>query len=419
MDIRKTLMLFVTTILIVSVCVGSISALTDSSPVANTNKTTLENVRDYAIGTDDVNYAVDGDHLFSGNLQGWTMVETPADIMVSAVAVDTKTTDTDILYIGAANEMAIYRSTDAGENWTRFVLSADALGMVTEIAVDSIQNLVYIGTDTAGVFRLRDVGSGMTLSGQLLLDERVQEIVVDEIGAGMAFARTDSNLYRAENFGLKWVTVNNLKSLPTALAIAGTEPVVYAGTVDRGLLKSQDGGFTWALANDGLNMVPGSRLQISALTVDPAQSNVLYVASNYLHGSTTAHSTPSVVALSVNEARTWNLLDDGVALEGTIAKLLPVADNTGAVYALTTASRMPQALGSAPTMVATAGTVEVVESTSTAGLMSLLNTTLLAWLVAGIAALALLFAISSDLYKSNKEADNDTDKETVPVQISS
>lgn len=417
MDIRKIIMFFVTMLLIVSVLVGSASAFTNSSPVIN--KMTLENVRDYAIGTGDANYAVDGDHLFAGNLQGWTMIETPNDIMVSAVAVDTKTTDTDILYIGAANEMAIYRSTDAGENWTRYVLSEEALGMVTEIAVDSIQNLVYVGTDTAGVFRLRDVGSDMTLSGQLLLDERVQEIVLDEAGTGMAFARTDNNLYRAENFGLKWVTVNNLKSLPTALAIAGTDPVIYVGTVDRGLLKSQDGGFTWALANDGLNMIPGSRLQISALTVDPAQSHVLYVASNYLYGSTTAHSTPSVVALSVNEARTWNLLDDSMVLEGTIAKLLPVANNTGAVYALTTASRMPQALGSAPAMVAAVDVPELVDSTATTRLMSLLNTTFLAWLVAGIAALALLFAISSDLYKSNKETGNDTDKESVPVHMSS
>lgn len=402
MDLRKLFMIAVTIVLIVSVFAGSANALTQASAVAN--KAALENVRDYAIATDGLDYAVDGDHLFVGNTQGWALVETPNNVMVSAVAVDTQTsmqTDgADTIYIGAANEMAIYRSQDGGQSWTQFELSSDTLGMITEITVDSVQNLVYVGTDTAGIFRLRDVGSSLTLSNQLLLPERVQEIIVDSTGAGMAFARTDNNLYRAENFGLQWVTVNNLKSIPTAMAIAGDDPVVYVGTVDRGLLKSMDDGFTWTLANEGLNVAPGSRLQISALTVDPAQPNVLYVASNYLYGSTTVYNTPSVVALSMNEARTWTALDEATVLDGTIARLLPVAGETGAVYALTTASRAPQALGDAPAMVA--ATVDVTDAVGT-GFTFSLDTVILAWAVAAIAALALLYAVAADLRGTKEE----------------
>jgi len=397
MDFRKLLMFFITVVLTASVLVGSVSALTESS--AADNKTALENVRDYVTGADGVNYAVDGDHLFVGNSEGWARVDTPKNIMVSAVALDANSNN---IYIGAANEMAIFRSTDMGESWDRFLLNTDEIGMITEVAVDSIQNLIYVGTDTAGVFRLRDVGSSLVLSGQLLLDERVQEIVVDDRGAGMAFARTDTSLYRAENFGLRWVTVNTVNSVPTALAIAGDDATVYVGTMDRGLLKSTDGGITWALANDGLGnegqgLIAGSRLQVSALTTDPAQPNVLYVASNYLNGSTTIHSTPSIVALSTNDARTWNMLDAEIAIDGVVAKLLPVANNTGAVYALTTMSRTPQALGSAPAMVATAAVAESTATTGLAGLLRLLNTTILAWIVAAVAGLTLLFAIGWDL----------------------
>lgn len=399
MDLRKFFMIAVTVVLIVSVFAGSANALTEASAAANKNA--LENVRDYAVATDGLNYAVDGDHLFVGNAAGWTLVETPNDVMVSAVAVDTQTGGTDTIYIGAANAMAIYRSLDAGQSWTQFDLGTDTLGMVTEIAVDPVQNLVYVGTDTAGIFRLRDVGSSLTLSNQLLLPERVQEIVIDATGAGMAFARTDNNLYRAENFGLRWATVNNLKSIPTAVAVAGKDGVVYVGTVDRGLLKSIDGGFSWTLANEGLNVAPGSRLQISALTVDPIQSNVLYVASNYLYGSTTVHNTPSVVALSMNEASTWTVLDEATALEGTIARLLPVAGDTGAVYALTTASRAPQALGDAPAIVAN---VDVADTVSATGAAISLNTTVIAWVLAALAALALLYAMASDLRGTKEEA---------------
>src|SRR5690606_19980743 len=132
-------------------------------------------------------------------------------------------TDSSIVYVGAANEMAIYRTLDNGNSWLRIPLADGFVGGVTDIAVDGAQRLLYVGTDTAGLFRLRDVGSSVILSGHLLLDAPVLEVVVDSTGKGMAFARTEWNLYRAENFGLAWVAVNNLQSAPTALAIANTE----------------------------------------------------------------------------------------------------------------------------------------------------------------------------------------------------
>ncbi len=63
----------------------------------------------------------------------------------------------------------------------------------------------------------------MILNSQLLLDEPVRQVVADsyEVATGN-FARTDFALYRAENYGLTWLTVDNLLSSPTALAVANT-----------------------------------------------------------------------------------------------------------------------------------------------------------------------------------------------------
>src|SRR5690606_23408576 len=105
------------------------------------------------------------------------------------------------IYIGAANTLAIYRSTDGGLNWLRVPLTSDYIGGVTDLAVDSTQRIVYVGTDTAGVFRLRDVGSSKVLTGHWLLDEPVLEVAADSSGQGLAFARTQSALYQGENFG--------------------------------------------------------------------------------------------------------------------------------------------------------------------------------------------------------------------------
>ncbi len=104
---------------------------------------------------DGASYAVDAGTLFAGGPGAWREVSTPDEILVSAVAVDN--VRPHVVYIGAANELAIYRSADGGDNWLRVPMN-NTPGGVTDIAVDGVQRIVYAGTDTAGVFRLRDVG---------------------------------------------------------------------------------------------------------------------------------------------------------------------------------------------------------------------------------------------------------------------
>jgi photosystem II stability/assembly factor-like uncharacterized protein len=301
------------------------------------------------------------------------------------------------VYIGAANDMAIFRTMDDGRSWLRIPLTDDRIGGVTDIAVDGVQRIVYVGTDTAGLFRLRDVGSSVILSGHLLLDAPVLEVVADSTGKGMAFARTEWNLYRAENYGLAWVAVGNLQSAPTAVAIANTEPAqVYVGTMDRGLLVSTDGR-EWTTANEGLNFVPGSRLTVNDLAIDPVQPEVMYVATSYLYGTNEVHASPAGVALSTNGAQAWSPINEATNL--AVAELLPVSGLTGGVYALTTDSRTPMALGNAPviTEVAIAGQPVAQPATS--------FTSILAWVIAGLAALALVFAVAMDLRSRRLEAE--------------
>jgi hypothetical protein len=269
------------------------------------------------------------------------------------------------------------------------------VGGVKDIAVEVAQRIFYVGTDSAGLFGLRVVGSSVTLSGHLLLDAQVLEVVADSTGKGMAFARTEWNLYRAENFGLSWVAVNNLQSAPTAVAIANTQPVqVYVGTMDRGLLVSND-GFEWTTANAGLNFVPGSRLMVNDLAIDPAQPEVMYVATSYLYGTTETHVAPAGVALSTNGAEAWSPINEAANL--AVAELLPISGLTGGVYALTADSRTPMALGNAPVI------TEVATASQPVAQPSISLTSVLAWVIAGLAALALIFAVAMDLRSRRPE----------------
>ena len=119
-------------------------------------------------------------------------------------------------------------------------------------------------------------------------------------------------------------------------------PVAYVGTTDMGVIKSVD-GMAWMVANDGLNMAPGTRLQVNALAVDPVQPNVLYAATSYLMGSTTLHQTSNGVQMSANGADEWSNVVRST--QGAVTDLLPVSGKTGAVYALSNMSRTPLALG--------------------------------------------------------------------------
>lgn len=383
MNARRISTIILTLVLLVAVIIGATNLLrVEAKPVV---RPALANVRDYSAAAQGRSYAVDGGALFAGIPNFWTQIKTPADVIVSAVAVDQQ--NPDLVYIGAANEMTIYRSTDAGDSWQRVPLTTEYIGGVTDIAVDSAQRLLYVGTDTAGVFRLRDVGSSMIVGGQLLLEEPVLEVVADSTGKGMAFARTEWNLYRAENLGMTWEIVTDLKSVPTALAIADAEPAkVYVGTMDRGLLVSED-GLTWATANAGLGLIPGSRLQVNDLAVDPKQPEVVYVATSYLYGTSEVHEAPAGVAVSVDGAQAFSPIVEQMNV--AVADLMPVPGMTGAVYALTDQSRTPLALGNAP--VAT----EVALAPAAASGPSF--TALFAWIVAGLAGAALAFSIASDL----------------------
>ncbi|MFO7635316.1 MAG: hypothetical protein R6W76_22420 [Caldilinea sp.] len=386
--IRKIFFITTTTILILAVFAGIVSALDVQQ--ATVVKANLENVRSYAAATQraGLSYAIDGGALFAGRPGEWRKVKLPTGVIAGAVTLDSSRPG--IVYVGADNELAIYRLDSKGGS-LRVPLSAEHVGGVTSLAIDKANRLIFAGTDTAGIFRLRDVGSSLIAGGHTMLNEPVVQIAAESTGAGLVFARTPGALYRGDGMGMSWSEVDNLGSAPTALAIVNHYPAtVYVGTLDRGLLTSQD-GLTWRLANDGLRFVPGSRLTVDAIVADPAQLDVMYVATSYLYGSATVHQSPVGVSQTSDGGATWQML--ATLTDAPVAELLPVPGQAGAVYALTMSSRRPMALGAAPVIVEQAPAVTTVAETS-----SIAWTAAAAWIIAGLAALALIYALATDLF---------------------
>lgn len=379
---EKILIIFITVLLMSAVYTSVVNAVGNSLLI--NAKPNLENVRDYAAPASHTAaaYAVDGGLLYAGQPNHWVQRPTPPNVIVGAVTVDRD--NPRRIYIGAANEMAVYWSEDGGYAWRRVPLTEQYIGGVTDVALNSAQRTLYVATDTAGIFRLRDVGSSMILSGHTYLDQPVLEVVSDQHGAGLAFARTEWRVYRALNNGMQWMVLDSLTSAPTTLAITGDNPAtVYVGTVDRGLLKSQD-GFAWEVVHAGFLQTAGTRLRIDALAVDPVRPTVLYIATSYLFGHTQVHQTPAGVAMSTDNAAHWSQLGSPLAadLAAPIVRLLPVSGVEGAVYALTTLSRAPQPLGNAP---------PIEPSTVASGNPAIVQPVYMGWMSNLLIGLALVF----------------------------
>jgi len=359
-------------------------------------KAHLDNVRDYTpvwltnSTQNHESYAIDGGYLYAGSPNYWREVTLPPQVIASAVAVDPFHTST--LYVGAANELAIYLSRDNGEQWQRIPFNTSHIGGVTDLAINGAQRTLYVATDTAGIFRLRDVGSSMILSGHTMMEEAVLEVVSDQLGAGLIFARTQWTVFQGINNGQQWLPLDGLNTVPTALAVAnGVPATAYIGTTDRGLLQSTD-GVQWETMSNLLEMEAGSRLQISAVAVDPVQPHVVYAAMNYLFGGTTIHQSPVGVAMTVDSGTEWSMLAE--KSDVPVVALVPIAGEEGAIFALTTESRTPVALGNTTSLLAS---ISATSPQSTATMLSShqpeWTVTFIAWLVAAMAAAMLMWFI--------------------------
>jgi hypothetical protein len=143
--------------------------------------------------------------------------------------------------------------------------------------------------------------------------------------------------------------------------------------------------------------MPGTRLQVDALAADPAQLDVLYAAISYLSGSTQVHQAPVGVTMSTDGGASWSGLANNTPQ--VVAELMPLPGRSGAVYALTTTSRTPLALGSAPVYSQDPAMVEAPVTAPAASGASVLS-----WIVAGLAAASLIFALVYDAARRSKQA---------------
>jgi photosystem II stability/assembly factor-like uncharacterized protein len=247
------------------------------------------------------------------NGRTWRLISSGPSAAMNALAVHP--VNDAVIYAGtaggpAATTDSLWRSDDGGQTWHRFtmILPANSYGelpAVNTLAVDPNQpGIVYVGTDGHGVYRINDDNgrnSYKLVGGLSLYDAHVNSVVVGP--DSRVYALTGDGLFVSH--GDAWQKLS-LPELTVSLAVAPDDPqTLYAGCVSTGAYRTTDGGQTWEPINNGLEMIPGAALRVTALVVDEQNPNHVVAATAYGVGAFAVQLVPWGIYESRDAGRSW------------------------------------------------------------------------------------------------------------------
>ncbi|MFS0726650.1 hypothetical protein [Paenibacillus sp. 1P07SE] len=155
---------------------------------------------------------------------------------------------------------------------------------------------VFMGVDTAGLYRSDDGGASWTSKMEgidafyvktIAVDPGNEDVVYAFVGGNPTFNSLAKGLYLSEDNGESWVKVEHFRSQqpPANARLIGVFPDNHNPTLDRanellvgshdGLYKTNDGGATFV--QKGQSTVSG---YVTSILIDPVDPDVVYAATN-------------------------------------------------------------------------------------------------------------------------------------------
>jgi photosystem II stability/assembly factor-like uncharacterized protein len=256
----------------------------------------------------------DGGGLFESKDAGrsWDQVRLPAtDPAVRAFAISGGHPSHMIAGTGAG----IFVSADGGKTWLKRGARIAAFRQAESVAIDPRDpKLLYVGTWHLG-YRSTDFGRTWVQNSRgMIADSDLFSICIDKRDPRTVFASACTGLYRSVDRGASWTRLKIFpKSYLVRAQVVYVDPNhserVYGGTTE-GLFLSRDSGQTWL-------RITSSDLTINAIQVDPADSNALLIGTE-LYG----------VLRSKDGGRTWAESNTGF-VNRSIARILPDPTSSG------------------------------------------------------------------------------------------
>jgi hypothetical protein len=217
----------------------------------------------------------------------WTQVRTLndgakqgsiANVGIATIAIDPQ--DTKAIYAGTELNGIIY-SLNGGESWE----PAPGLtsGRIASIAVDPKDKCTVYATRDNQVFKTSNCSRDWAA---VYFDPRAikfTSIVIDWFNSNILYAGTsDGDIVKSENAGATWRVAHRIDGYRiNQIALDPRDSrIVYAASDRGGLAKSTDAGATWTQIRNQLQEFPGAN-RANSVTPDPSVANRVYTVSRY------------------------------------------------------------------------------------------------------------------------------------------
>ncbi len=263
----------------------------------------------------------------------------------------------DSLYCGTND--GVFLSADGGTTWHGLLATTVS---VRGIAIHPIRTgTIYAGTYGTGIYKSLNGGSTWSQINLGLVSTSVRDIALNPVRPDTLLAATSTGggVHRSFNGGLTWAPVPDTAATNGAAEQVQWDPLdsqrAYVAELDRGMLKTSDGGNTWFHINRSLTSFRGRALAV----VDTVRyfgtdgQGVFFttISDTLWHPVNTGITSLVVDALSAkpgtsvcwagtdgggvfatsNRGATWSQLDGG--LLNTFCFSLAVRPSTHRVYA--------------------------------------------------------------------------------------
>ena len=221
-------------------------------------------------------------------------------------ALNISPTNSDEFIVGAASS-GIWKSTDKGLSWSSKTDQLPILGISDIVRDPSNISILYAATGDADAGRhpgtgiIKSTNGGETWNFVGLNQPAEVKFTICRLAMpapGVLLATTFDGIYKSIDGGVNWVNTtfgNNIRGY-SIINKPFSNNTLYVGTYDGDVLRSEDGGNSWASLNIPDDIYQSGRIEIA---VSPADEN--YIA---------ALSENGFMAFSTDSGDSWTLLDN-------------------------------------------------------------------------------------------------------------
>ena len=172
--------------------------------------------------------------------------------------------------------------------WQRLDWRGSDARITTMALSRSDENLLFVGTDSLGLYVTDDRGNTWSAVPLGSANLRINDLMISIADSDWVYAATDLGVCRSTNGGAEWELLPGLPDGRPALALAGdprSARILYAGMDRGGVYFTSDGGAEWRELKAGL----GNAL-VRSLAVDPTDPSIVWAATpeglwRYAHAS--------------------------------------------------------------------------------------------------------------------------------------